>query len=269
MCSPAGAFPCSTQPEFIPNRTQFGPETNVSLGATGIQDPAGPQLRCIFRFSPTGIADLCQPMKQLIDQATWNRREHFAFFSAFEEPFFGLVATVDCTRALVEAKRQGVPFFLYYLHAAMQAVNQVEAFRYRIEDGQVYCYDRIHASATIERADHTFGFSFLEYHDGLVDFLATANAEIAAVQASEGLRLNEQTGRPDVIHFSALPWVRFTGLSHARSFTHPDSCPKVSVGQIYMQGEATLMPVSVNIHHGLADGYHVGQFLTAFQQYLG
>ena len=208
-------------------------------------------------------------MKHLIDQASWNRREHFTFFSAFEEPFFGLVATVDCTRALAEAKRSGVPFFLYYLHAALGAVNQVEAFRYRIEGGQVYCYDRIHASATIGRADHTFGFSFIEHHDELPEFLPTATAEIVAVQASQGLRLNEQTGRPDVIHFSAVPWVRFTGLSHARSFGRPDSCPKISVGQTYLEGAATLMPVSVNVHHGLADGYHVGQFLAAFQERLG
>ena len=208
-------------------------------------------------------------MKHLIDPASWNRREHFAFFSAFEEPFFGLVATVDCTRALAEAKRLGVPFFLYYLHAALQAVNQVEALRYRIEDGQVYCYDRIHASATIGRPDYTFGFSFIEHHDELADFLPTANAEIAAVQASEGLRLSETTARPDVIHFSAIPWVRFTGLSHARNFSHPDSCPKISVGQTYTEGAATLMPVSINVHHGLADGYHVGQFLAAFQERLG
>ena len=48
---------------------------------------------------------------------------------------------MDCTRALTEAKRLGMPFFLYYLHAALQAVNQVEALRYRIEEGQVCCYD--------------------------------------------------------------------------------------------------------------------------------
>ena len=208
-------------------------------------------------------------MKHLIDLPGWNRREHFAFFSAFEEPFFGLVATVDCTRALAEAKRLDVPFFLYYLHAALRAVNQVEAFRYRIEDGQVYCYDRIHASATIGRADHTFGFSFIEHHDELADFLPSANAEIAAVQASQGLRLGPTTSRADVIHFSALPWVRFTGLSHARSFTYPDSCPKISVGQAYKEGGATLMPVSINVHHGLADGYHAGLFLAAFQELLG
>ena len=135
--------------------------------------------------------------------------------------------------------------------------------------GTNYVSQRIHASATIGRPDHTFGFSFIEQHDELAAFVPGATAEIAAVQASEGLRLNETTGRPDVIHFSAIPWVRFTGLTHARSFGHPDSCPKISVGQTYVEGAATLLPVSINVHHGLADGYHVGQFLAAFQEQLG
>ena len=208
-------------------------------------------------------------MKHPIDLATWNRREHFEFFSRFEEPFFGLVANVDCTPALAEAKRLGVPFFLYYLYHAVQAVNAVENLRYRIEGEQVVCYDRIHASATIGRPDHTFSFSFIEQHDELAAFVRGAQAEIAAVQASTGLRLSPATARVDVIHFSALPWVRFTGLTHARSFAHPDSAPKISVGQTFQEGAATLMPVSVNLHHGLADGYHAGLFLAEFQRRLG
>jgi chloramphenicol O-acetyltransferase type A len=208
-------------------------------------------------------------MKHLIDLETWPRREHFAFFSAFEEPFFGLVANVDCTTALAEAKRLGVSFFLYYLYHALEAANEVEAFRYRIEDGQVYRYDRVHASATLGRADHTFAFSFIEQHDTLNGFIAAAEAEIAAVQASTGLRLSPTTGRHDTVHCSALPWVRFTGLTHARSFTHPDSCPKISFGQVFPEGDTLQMPVSVNLHHGLGDGYHVGLFLAAFQRRLG
>ncbi|QDA61466.1 chloramphenicol acetyltransferase [Hymenobacter jejuensis] len=207
-------------------------------------------------------------MKHLIDLSKWPRREHFAFFSAFDEPFFGLVAEVDCTKAYAESKRLGLPFFLYYLYQALQAANEIEEFRCRIEDGQVYRYDRIHASATIGRPDRTFSFSFIEQQDTLDSFLAGANAEIEAVQHSSGLRLNDTTSRPDVIHFSAIPWVRFTGLTHARSFQHPDSCPKISVGQSYQDGATMRMPVSVNVHHGLADGYHVGLFLEAFQRRL-
>ena len=66
-------------------------------------------------------------MKHLIDLETWPRREHFVFFSAFEEPFFGLTAHVDCTAAQGAAKRLGVSFFLYYLYQALEAANWAQA----------------------------------------------------------------------------------------------------------------------------------------------
>jgi chloramphenicol O-acetyltransferase type A len=207
-------------------------------------------------------------MKQLIDLATWNRREHFAFFSAMTEPFHGITVDVDCTRAYARAKALGVSFFQLYLHAALRAVNEVEALRYRIEDGKVYCYDRIHASATLTRPDNTFAFSFVPYTDSLTDFGSGLQAEMQAVMHSTGLRLSDVTNRPDVIHFSALPWVSFTGLSHARHYERPDSAPKISVGRYYRRDGALLMPVAVHAHHGLADGYHVGLFFAAFQQAL-
>ena len=207
-------------------------------------------------------------MKQLIDQASWNRREHFAFFSGFEEPFFGVVAEVDAAPALARAKALGLSFFQVYLHAALTAVNQVENLRYRIEDGQVYHYDQIHASPTLGRPDHTFGFGFVPYHPELSEFGAGLAAEAEAVRLSTGLRLGPETARPDVVHFSAMPWLHFTGLTHARAFAHPDSIPKISVGQLRPDGARQLMPVAVNVHHGLADGYHVGLFLEAFQQAL-
>ena len=207
-------------------------------------------------------------MKHLIDLAQWPRREHFEFFSAFEEPFFGLTANVDCTAAQAEAKRLGVSFFLYYLYHTLEAVNEVEELRYRIEDGQVYCYDRIHVSATLGRADHTFAFSFIEQNPTLAGFVVAAGLEMEAVKKSTGLRLSATTARPDVVHCSAIPWVRFTALSHARSFRHPDSCPKISFGQVFQDGATRRLPVSVHLHHGLADGYHAGLFLAALQRRL-
>lgn len=175
---------------------------------------------------------------------------------------------MKCTGAQAEAKRLGVSFFLYYLYHAVQAANEIPEFRTRIEGGQVYRYDRVHASATLGREDQTFAFSFIEQHDELAGFVASATAEMEAVRTSTGLRLSETTARPDVLHCSAIPWVRFSGLTHARSFSYPDSCPKISFGQLYHENGATYMPVSVNIHHALADGYHVGQFLAAFERRL-
>ena len=45
-------------------------------------------------------------IEKIIDIATWNRKEHFEHFSAFDDPFFGVTVHVDCTRSYQEAKAQ-------------------------------------------------------------------------------------------------------------------------------------------------------------------
>ena len=70
----------------------------------------------------------------------------------------------------------------------------------------------------------------------------------------------------NVIHYSSLPWLRFTALSHARSFSFRDSCPKISFGKMTEKDGQKTMPVSIHVHHALVDGYHVAQFVEAFQQ---
>ncbi|MFD0794190.1 CatA-like O-acetyltransferase [Mucilaginibacter litoreus] len=204
-------------------------------------------------------------MKTEIDFATWNRTEHFKFFNSFEEPFFGVVVDVDCTTAYNKAKEKGVPFFLYYLHCTLKAVNQLIHFKYRVEDDKVYLYDEIHASATINRPDDTFGFSYITYYPDLHQFTASAKQEIARVQDGKGVELRPMV---NLLHISAIPWVNFKALTHARSFSFKDSVPKISYGKMTEVDGVKTMPVSVTVHHGLADGRHVGEFIDLYQQLL-
>jgi chloramphenicol O-acetyltransferase type A len=43
-------------------------------------------------------------MKQLINLEEWDRKEHYLFFSKFEEPFYGVTVKIDCTIAYQKAK---------------------------------------------------------------------------------------------------------------------------------------------------------------------
>ena len=81
-------------------------------------------------------------MKQLIDLENWNRKEHFKFFSAFDDPFFGITTLVDFTNTYHQSKDEKKSFFLYSVHFLLQCVNEVEAFKLRIEASHlVYLYD--------------------------------------------------------------------------------------------------------------------------------
>jgi len=207
-------------------------------------------------------------LKTLLDLENWNRKEHFLFFKQMEEPFFGLTVEIDCTKAYATSKQLGTSFFVYYLHKTIVAINRIESFRYRIIDEAIYIYESIDVSATIMRDDMTFGFSLIEYSPNFEVFATNATEEIKRIQNTPGL-FTREFDEINVIHFSAVPWVNFTSLSHARSYSFPDSCPKISFGKMIIDkdGKRT-MSMSIHVHHGLMDGYHVGQFVDCFQELM-
>lgn len=207
-------------------------------------------------------------MKTFLDIENWNRKEHFRFFKQMEEPFFGVTVEIDCTKAYATTKDLKTSFFIYYLHKTLVAVNAIEPFRYRISEDQIVIKDRVDGSATIGRADHTFGFSLIEYNSDFAVFEQIATTEIERIQNTAGL-FTRAFEEDNVIHFSAIPWLDFTSISHARSYTFPDSCPKISFGKmtIFENGKKT-MPMSIHVHHGLMDGFHVGQMVDYFQELM-
>ena len=207
-------------------------------------------------------------MKTLLDLENWNRKEHFLFFKQMEEPFFGITTTIDCTKAYAVSKELGTSFFAYYMHKTIVAVNTIEPFRYRIIDDAIYIYDTIDVSATIMREDHTFGFSWIEYSPNFEVFAKNTSEEIQRIQNTSGL-LTREFPNNNLIHFSAVPWINFSSVSHARSFTFPDSCPKISFGKMMISDDGKrTMSMSIHVHHGLMDGYHVGQFVDCFQELM-
>ncbi len=205
-------------------------------------------------------------MKTKLDIESWNRKEHFKFFSKFDEPLYHLNMDVDCTEGHDKVIARKGSLFTWYLYNAMKASNTVKEFRYRIEDGEVVVYDIIHASPTISRVDGTFGFAQVDYYEDFGVFQERLNDEIERVKATTGLFTSPE--RIDVIHYSALPWFSFTGLTHPRNYNDGDSIPKISFGKIFKRDNRMMLPLSLLVHHGLIDGYHVGQYVDSFTEFL-
>ena len=206
-------------------------------------------------------------METYLDLENWDRKDHFHFFNGFEEPFWGVTVDIDCSIAYAKAKESKVSFFLWYLHKSIMAVNQIPEFKYRI-DGQnrVVIHDTICASATIQRPNGTFGFSYIDFYQDFETFKEEAQKEIKRVRNSNDLM--PATNSDAVVHYSSLPWLKFTSFSHARRFSTKDSVPKISFGKMTETDGIQTMPVSIHVHHGLVDGIHMGKYVELLQQLL-
>ncbi len=43
--------------------------------------------------------------------------------------------------------------------------------------------------------------------------------------------------------------------------------PVFTMGKYYTQGDKVLMPLAIQVHHAVCDGFHVGRMLNELQQY--
>lgn len=207
-------------------------------------------------------------MPEYLDLDNWSRRTHFDFFRTYDHPFFNICTKVDVTplRKLTTANKD-IAFFIAYHFLSIKAANEIEPFRYRLQGERVLIYDRIHAGTIILLPDESFTFAYFDYDDDFEVFHADAKATVARVLAG-GPRLDERASREDLIHHSVVPWITFTSVSHARKRGQDDSVPKIAFGKYRLEGDRLMMPVSVEVHHALMDGLHVGRYIERFECYL-
>ena len=202
-----------------------------------------------------------------LDLATWPRRSHYEFYRTYDQPFFSITTDVCVTRLYLETQKSGGPsFFLATLFESIRAANQITELKLRLRSDGIWSHDRIHAGTTVLRPNETFGFAYFEFVDDYAEFERQGMREIAEVRASDALE--PQDNRDDMIHYSVLPWIRFTSVAHARRSSPLDSVPKIVFGKRFERDSQYWMPISVEANHALVDGLHVGHFLEAFQDGL-
>jgi chloramphenicol O-acetyltransferase type A len=200
-----------------------------------------------------------------IDLENWERKEQYHFFRNYDNPFFSLTASVDVTRLLAYTKKKGYSFFAAYLFASQQQVNHIPEFRYRIKGDDVVIYPTIVAGSTVLKANNVFIFCYFDHLPSFRDFNPHVLQRVADSQ-QPGTKLVDHDDDLAQVHYSVIPWIHFSGLGHPRKFGTDDSVPKIVFGKYENREGKMMMPISVDGHHSLLDGYHVGLYFDGLQK---
>ncbi|WP_207431900.1 CatA-like O-acetyltransferase [Sabulibacter ruber] len=205
--------------------------------------------------------------KQQITVEGWAREEQFRFFKTFTQPFFNVHTEVDITPLYVYCKQNQVSVFLAYLYVTLEAARATENFRLRLEGDDVVLYDGLDLSTTVLKDNHTIAFVSLPYKDTFLEFCTNSRELITAAKTSKEFFIGHQG--PDLLHITTLPWFKSYGLEHATSVNPQEAgVPKIAFGQLDLQPDKVILPVSIALHHALADGYHIHQFLQQMNGFI-
>lgn len=203
---------------------------------------------------------------QTISIEEWPRRDLFQFYSKLDYPHFNICADVDISRLHRQCHQSGMSRFNAILYGVSKAANEIEEFRLRIRGEDVVLHDVIHPSFTVLTGENVFCFCETKYC-GAIDEFSDRTSE-AIVNAKKNPSLEDEPGRDDYLFISSLPWLKFSSVSHPIHMHPVDSIPRITWGRFIETHKRAVMPLSVQVHHGLADGFHVGQFFELFQQWV-
>lgn len=197
---------------------------------------------------------------------TWERKSTFEFFRDYEDPYFNIAANLDVTRLYRFCKENDLAFSLAALFLSLQSANGIREFRLRMIGETVVEFDRIEATQTILNDDETFSFCYFELKDDIFEF---DRAGKAAREKYKALKtFDVEADRIDLIYYSAIPWISFTSFKHASQFNNRQTVPRMVFGKMFDDGPSRKMPFSVEVHHALMDGIHVGKLFSLFQTKL-
>lgn len=211
--------------------------------------------------------------ERYLDLDAWPRRPAFDYYLGFDKPYFNVCVRLDAARLkAVAAERSAAlgqgTFTLAYHFITLRLANLHEPFRWRIRGDRVRVHDEVHGSATVLRDDESFGFALLRHDAHYSRYVALATAELRRVVGREGSFAPMDEGDA-LLHFTTLPQVAFTSFSHARNWGREDSVPKFAFGRALpedaREGGHLWLPFSVEVHHALMDGLHVGRFVQAME----
>lgn len=206
-------------------------------------------------------------MVQYLDLDRWPRRDSFEYFRRFDKPYFSVCTRLDLTALVALKPRLAGGLSLALHHLVLRLANEIEPFRYRLDGGRVRVLDAVHGSMTVLRPDDSIAFAYLAYQSDHAAFVARAEPRVRAVQRGE-VPFDPGLDQTALLHFTTLPWIDFSSFSHARNWGREDSVPKIAFGRLQREGERWSMALSVEVHHALMDGLHVGRMVQQLEERL-
>ncbi len=201
-----------------------------------------------------------------IDLEKWNRKEYYIHYMDEMRCTYSLTVNIDITGLKAAAKEMRKKIYPVQIYMIATIVNQYAEFRTDINSrGELGYWEEVNPSYTVFNKDsETFSSIWTTYNRNFSHFYDSCIKDINKYSQSTTLQPKPDEP-PNYFTLSSLPWVNFTGLNinvfnEGRYLT-----PIFTIGRFIETEDTVLMPLSIQIHHAVCDGFHVGRFLQSLQ----
>lgn len=201
-----------------------------------------------------------------IDMTTWPRTGLFRSYLGTDFPYINLGVRMEVSRLVEQCRREGNSFYFSLIHLATQTADEIEHFHYRFCGEQAYRIERnVPVLTHLHGGEETFMMLEGPLTEDRAEFCRILRKK--ADNTPPGVRL-DNGDRLDLISFSCLPWVDYTHVVRSITRFGKDCNPKMTWGKYVTENGKTTLNFTVQVHHGMMDGYHVALFFQNLQEKL-
>lgn len=200
-----------------------------------------------------------------INLDTWIRAPYYDYYRTVLKTKYTVSIKIDITAIKSLYKVKGYKFFPTFLYVIMRALNQNEALRTCIHEGQLGTWNFLAPQYTLfHEDDKTFSDLWSAYTDDFQLFHQYIVQDIEHYKNKKGIKI--KSGLPaNFVPISCVPWISFESISQDTSHDSDFLKPIIRFGKFYQEQERVLIPLSVYVNHAIADGYHTSLFLNDIQ----
>ena len=200
-----------------------------------------------------------------IDKEKWERTEYFENYFYNVPCTYSMTVKLDIT-SIVEKQVPLYPAMLYYLTTV---VNRHVEFRTAFnENNELGIYSEMLPCYTVFHKDtETFSNIWTAYTENFEEF--------CVAYENDKLQYGNQNGmiaKPNVpsnyFNVSMIPWATFEGFNLNLQKGYDYLKPIFTIGKYYQESGRTMIPLAIQVHHAVCDGFHICRFVNELQELI-
>ncbi len=203
-----------------------------------------------------------------IERPNWDRDKVFEDYTSTIPCTYSMTVNVDITIFLKQIKDNKLSFIPCILHGISKIVNKHKEFRMDIDnDGDIGYYDTSNPCFTIFHEEkECFSNVWTQYDEDMEKFVNNYNDDILKYKN------NAENSKPiqnkNLFNVSVIPWVSFTGFNLNLQKGYEYFPPIFTIGKYFNDVDKVLLPLSIQVHHAVCDGFHLARFINELQEHL-
>lgn len=155
------------------------------------------------------------------------------------------------------------------LYSLTTLVNRHEEFRMATDEkGQVGIFSDMMPCYTVFHKDtETFSNIWTKYSDDYAEFCGRYDEDLSHYGNVEKM-MAKPNPPANTFPVSMIPWTTFEGFNLNLQNGYDYLLPIFSFGKYYEENGKYLIPLSIQVHHAVCDGFHTCRFINELQELI-